>query len=866
LLLAREAIGLGRTPEAVQALRDALAVSFERVRIPGDRAPLAAARFSPREDRILTVGIGSVARLWDADGKPVAKLPGGLMPAPAVFSPRGDLILASFSWRNARLWTLDGRAVATLVGHTNLVTDVAFSPSGDRCATGSADGTVRVWDLAGTTLAVLHGNEAGVRSVAFAGPDRVLSVGADGRVRLFALDGSPPTLVGSAGFPVSVAVASPRGDRIVAAGSDCCPVISDADGRPLARLVGHESWIRHVEFDPSGARIATGSEDGTARLWDAGGAVQAVCRGHLAAVTWVSFAPAGDLVVTASLDGTVRLWDGAGREVAVLRGHSQGVASAVFSRAGDRVLSASADRTARIWDVVPPDPVRFGDRRKGVVAASFSPKGDGVLAVADDGAARAWDTAGNPGSSWGEAATASSGAFSPLADTLLVGTPQGTARWASSDGRELATLRGHEGSVLSVAFLPSPDGTTPMRLLTSSHDGTGRVWDAEGRNLAVLRGHRSDVRSIAGSAQGDRIATASDDGTARVWDVEGRVLALLPGHERKLAAVAFSPDGRLIATGGEDRYARLWEMTGAEVAVLRGHAATVNGITFSSHGDRVITASEDGTARLWDLAGRPLDVLQHGGPVEGAAVAPDGRSILTYGRTMGCALWRARIDDLLLLADARILRDFTRADRTEHRDLLGPSNDLALQAHDRVEALFRDLVVAVAVREAVAQDATISEDMRREALRIVAARTDDLDLLNREAWSIVRLTDRDRYEYDRALVIARAVTRAAPDNWDWLNTLGVAQYRFGGFEDAVRTLEKAEALRARAGVGPAAEDLAVLAMAHKRAGRAEDAQRALVALRTLLETPEFRHDVGARRFLTEAEAVVGTPQEPPTVR
>ena len=42
------------------------------------------------------------------------------------------------------------------------------------------------------------------------------------------------------------------------------------------------------------------------------------------------------------------------------------------------------------------------------------------------------------------------------------------------DGRELAALKGHTGTVTSVAF--SPDGA---RILTGSLDNTARLWDAK---------------------------------------------------------------------------------------------------------------------------------------------------------------------------------------------------------------------------------------------------------------------------------------------------------------------------------------------------------------------------------------------------
>jgi WD40 repeat protein len=48
--------------------------------------------------------------------------------------------------------------------------------------------------------------------------------------------------------------------------------------------------------------------------------------------------------------------------------------------------------------------------------------------------------------------------------------------WDVSRGEEVATLRGHEGPIRSVAF--SPDGT---RVVSGSDDQTIKLWDGSPR-------------------------------------------------------------------------------------------------------------------------------------------------------------------------------------------------------------------------------------------------------------------------------------------------------------------------------------------------------------------------------------------------
>jgi WD40 repeat protein len=128
--------------------------------------------------------------------------------------------------------------------------------------------------------------------------------------------------------------------------------------------------------------------------------------------------------------------------------------------------------------------------------------------------------------------------------------------------------------------------------------------------LAELKGHEGTVESVAFSPDGGRILTGSTDNTARLWDAKtGAELMRVKGPAEAIASVAFSPEGARFITGSGtvlgrpgDNTARLWDAkTGVELAELKGHKARVLSIAFSPDGARVITGSWDNTVRLWDI-------------------------------------------------------------------------------------------------------------------------------------------------------------------------------------------------------------------------------------------------------------------------
>lgn len=461
--------------------------------------------------------------------------------------------------------------------------------------------------------------------------------------------------------PVSSAVFSADGDRVVTASNDCTARIWDArSGRVATVLDGHTRAITSAVFDPDGGRVVTASVDHTARIWDSrGGKVLVILAGHVGPLWSATFSTDGSRVVTASEDGTARLWDArSGHAVRVLRGHGSAVTSAVFSPNGNRIVTvADHDNTARVWDAKSGQALAMlkCPGEKMVSSAVFSPDGGRVVTACWDGSALVWDVqsgdlAGTPGPP--SRRIAWDAQFSP--DGTLIVTADGDKIATVRDARTgylIARLEGHESDVRAAMF--SPDGS---QVVTASDDKTARVWDVRsGQVLAVLWGHEAHVSSARFSLDGSWVVTASKDGTARVWSVRsGRVLAMPEGHQATVNSGVFSPDGNRVVTASNDRTARIWDArSGQMLALLRGHKEPVNFAMFSPDGSCVVTASNDATARVWDVhSGQVLaQLVGHANPVIRAAFSPDGSHVVTASLDGTARVWDRRSGTTLAVLD-----------------------------------------------------------------------------------------------------------------------------------------------------------------------------------------------------------------------
>ena len=110
----------------------------------------------------------------------------------------------------------------------------------------------------------------------------------------------------------------------------------------------------------------------------------------------------------------------------------------------------------------------------------------------------------------------------------------------------------------------------------------------------------------------------------------------------------------------------------------------------------------------------------------------------------------------------------------------------------------------------------------------------------------------DAETYRRALRYAEVACRLEPENGLFLNTLGVARYRCGKYQEAAQTLLRSDQLNRKRG-RPQSGDLAFLAMVYHRLGQDKEARTYLDQLRQRVKDNQSQEN---QDFLKEVEALL----------
>jgi WD40 repeat protein len=820
-------ISRGRALEDVREERDRVSRLREDMR---SEAYLAQIRLVQRE-----YGVGNIDL--------VRRLLARHVPEP------GEEDLRGFEWHYWNLRTRLERRV--LPGKEKYVFGLAYSPDGRLLASGEANGVIRLWDVAsGTCIRELPARSVGaIVCLAFCSDGRRLAAGCgDHAVRVWEVESGRllRTLSGHTAQVECVAY-HPEGDRLATCSFDGTVRLWDlSSGRCVRTLAGHQGSVHAIAFSPDGRALAFGGWDCTLRVWDASTGRPVAAMTSPSKVLSVAFHPGGRRIASSHDDPAIRLWDReSGRNVSTLFGHADGVLAIAFSANGRRLVSGSLDSTVRLWDT---------------------------------------DSAANLLTLHGHATPVTKVAFRPDGRQIAsAGLGPAVHLWDANHHQHTLELPGHEGRVLDVAF--SPDG---RRIASASSDRSVRISDAaDGRVLHVLRGHNSGAACVALSPDGRFAASVSEEKTAMIRDATTGAHMRTLAHECQVYSIAFSPDGRHVATAGSDGLIRIWDFArGKQLDGLTGQAGAAYCVIFSPDGRRLAAACKDRTLRLWDVAsGVLLQTLEIQASATNSTFkggfSSDGRYLAWPGSIDTARIWDLDSGRLVRTLSGHRAFSTCAVFSPDDRRLATGSIDKTIRLWDADSG---QSLLTIPGNLGLIRVIVFSPDGRRLAaggeeglVRIWETEAVSEPVLRQrelvESRSPAALHDQARrlvtgpigkQDPAKALELIREALRRQPDKLDFLNTLGVVQYRNGQYARAVATFESSATLRGVA--NPL--DLYFLAMCHARLGdpaKARDCferagQRADSQMKN--GRPGFHQAEELSRFRSEAEAALKEPTPP----
>ncbi|MCA9269011.1 MAG: hypothetical protein KDA41_11100, partial [Planctomycetales bacterium] len=258
-------------------------------------------------------------------------------------------------------------------------------------------------------------------------------------------------------------------------------------------------------------------------------------------------------------------------------------------------------------------------------------------------------------------------AFSPDGKWLASGGYRNVKLWQRPESPQTVKLQGLAGQPQSLSV-----SADRKWIAVGEADGKVKVFDAASGQVAkTLAGHAGAVSAVAFSSTGEQLATGGQDKSIRVFSLADSKELTKIETPAPVTAVAFVLEDKQLAAGHADNKLDTWQIAAAEapaepapaegeaapeapkpIKEFNGHGGALVALLPVAGGAQMLSASQDGTLRLWDAAGgNMLRQYNHGAPVTGLAISPDGQKVASSSANNSTKLFR--FDNAQQLAEVK---------------------------------------------------------------------------------------------------------------------------------------------------------------------------------------------------------------------
>lgn len=708
------------------------------------------------------------AKLWDMnDGSLVLDLP-DLNSYSSSFCRDGKSILIGLTSGEIRHYECpSGKLMHRYRAHDSIVLDLVVDPLHNRFVSASREGVLCLWDIDKADEPLQRmANLRDPRRLSWHPHGNKLALGEwDGRLRTYSLVGNELIQTGFQNRDALPYINySPDGQHLLLATFPTGARLIDAETDvTLHQFHCHDGHVRAVDFDASGRRLLTGGADGALHLWDmtdlqeiptqatAGGAVDGMAS-HPERPEFAVALKRSQTKSNASPNIEIRSAKSL-KLLKTLKGHSSWLTTIEYNRDGSRILSGSEDCTVRLWDAERGRQLRvLGGFEEPLVGVTFGTEANSSAAMGVDrsGLMLAYDL---------------------------------------QSGKTIDSWRlPHR-----IASLASRPNSSHMAIVTEGQQTL--LIDSKSRRTLATIPVQGTVTAIAFSPQGDQLAVGVEQAVTYVWPVDSLIdnasaakpLTLI-GHIASVNAISFSPDGRRLVTCSRDESMRMFELhTGSEILAFSSVKGHENQVLFTADGRHLIRA-QTGGLYCWSIDSNdqaPLSVMTPQAK-QSAIEFHQRASLLAARRTHleAAAFHHSQLIDL-------------EPDKAEHYanrsifymllDRWADAKQDALKSLEPAENCgYRSYLARCCL--ALGEMNAYREHCQTAYQAVAAAEQPDPAEVNHLVW-VASLTQPSAVD-PKLLCNLLEASIGKSTNSTYLNTLALAQYRAGRFQDAMRSAAK----------------------------------------------------------------------------